>query len=220
MDKTYKRGKSGSRASKPAKKQQARASTSRINVATRGLQLTEGEFKAVDVAATTAINSATAVALLNGIAPGSDIDERVGREVMMKSIQFKAVTYATPATGEDQLHRVLIVYDRQTNATALTAAEVLSTANVLAPRNLENRKRFSILFDRTYTINDSDEPGTFRTIKFYRHLKHPITFNAGVAGTVADITTGSVYLVMIGSNAAGDTAGSIQYSSRIRYLDH
>jgi len=189
------------------------------NLAVRGLNLAPGEFKAVDVHAATAVTTTPIVVLLNGIARGDDINERTGREVDMRSIQFSAQVRAATTTGVDQTHRVLIVYDRQTNAAAPTMAQVCESATIQAPRNLENRKRFSILFDKIYNLNAADESGSSRQIRWYRHLNHPETFNSGDAATVADITTGSVYLIALGTEAAGGTSGSIDYWSRIRYQD-
>jgi len=191
------------------------------NPAQRGLSLSAGEFKSVDVEDPAGVDcdTNTSVTLLNGIARGDDINERTGREVIMKSIQFTGCTYGTAGTGIDQLHRVLLVYDRQTNGAALTAAQVLSDTTPYSPRNLENRKRFKILYDRLFSINASGEAGTRRVFKFYRRLSHPITFNSGDAGDVADITSGSLYLITLGSAGVGVTAGYCSYSSRIRYQD-
>jgi len=74
--------------------------------------------------------------------------------------------------------------------------------------------------DKKFQLNASGESGSERMFKFYRRLAHPVTFNSGDAGTVADITTGSLYLIYIGSIAAGATAGSIVGHCRIRYSDN
>jgi len=191
------------------------------NIAQRGLILNQGEFKSVDlVHDTVSTATGTSVNLLNGIARGDEINERIGREVTMRSIQVKGNCHVTAGTGVDQIHRVMIIYDRQTNAAALTAAQVLVAVGVDQPRNLENRKRFKILFDRSFALNASGKPGSYRTWQFYRRLAHPVTFNAGDAGTVADITTGSLYFVTIGTELAGATAGQTTYSCRIRYTDN
>jgi len=191
-----------------------------VNAATRGLQLSAGEFKSVDTNVAMAANVTTSVQLLNGIARGDDINQRNGREVTMKSIQLKGFMMATAGTGADQLIRTLIVYDRQTNAAALTALQVLTLADPIAPRNLENRRRFKILWDKTATINAASEPGTMRYFEWYRRLAHPITFNTDGGATVAAITTGSLYAITIGTNAVGATAGYSQFNCRIRYVDN
>lgn len=190
------------------------------NVAQRGLALSTGEFKSVDTVVSQAIDQTGAVTLVNGIARGDEINERNGRELTMRSIQFNARAYATSGTGSDQIGRVLIVYDRQTNAAALTGAQVLASFDTNSPRNLENRRRFKILKDWRFPINAAGESGSHRVLQFYRRLRHPVTFNSGDAGTVADITTGSIYVLSIGTNVAGATAGSLVGTCRIRYQDN
>lgn len=190
------------------------------NRATRGLILSPGEFKSVDTAVVGAVDSTGSVTLINGIARGDDINERDGREVTMKSIQCTVQLYVTDTTGLDQSQRILVVYDKQTNAAAPAVTDILTAATVFSPRNLENRKRFTVLMDRCYTLNASAESGSSRLFKWYRRLRHPITFNSGNAGTVADIVTGGLYVVLIGNRAAGATAGAIDSYFRVRYLDH
>ena len=190
------------------------------NVAQRGLALGTGEFKSVDTVVSQAIDQTGAATLVNGIARGDEINERNGRELTMRSIQFQARAYATSGTGTDQVGRVLIVYDRQTNAAALTGAQVLASFDTNSPRNLENRRRFKILKDWRFPINATGESGSHRVLTFYRRLRHPVTFNSGDAGTVADITTGSIYVLSVGTNVAGATAGQLVGTCRIRYQDN
>lgn len=203
----------------------AAAARAAPNVAVRGLQLGMGELKSVDTAiAAAAVNTAGGLALVNGMARGDDINQRNGREVVMKSIEFKFTVQSTAATGTDQVHRVVIVYDRQANATALTWTDVYGAGyDILSPRNLENRKRFKVLMDRTYSLSSAVATSVggvvMRSDSFYRKLNHPVTFNSGNAGTIADITTGSLYVLYVGTNVAGVTAGSINGRCRIRYED-
>jgi len=189
------------------------------NIRISGLSLDQGEFKSVDVAGAYTANTTGAIQLLNGIARGDDINERIGRQVILKSIEMHVVNYVTPTTGIDQTQRILVVYDSQTNATALTILQVLNFVTTISLKNLENRKRFSILLDKLINLNASGESGSKVCWKWYKKLNHETTFNNGDAATVADITTGSLYLISIGSEAAGATAGGTEMQCRIRYTD-
>jgi len=175
----------------------------------------------LDTAATYAVDSAGSLALLNGLVPGTGATERIGQKITIRSLELRAYNYVTPATGEDQLHRMLIVLDRQTNAAALTIAGVLQSANVYSPRNLQNRKRFKILYDKMFNLNAAAEPGSRRALKMYMKLRRPIIadYNTGNAGTVADIVTNSLYLINLGTNPAGVTAGGSNSWIRMRYSD-
>jgi len=192
-----------------------------MNQAVRGLQIARGEFKSVDVNLNGACDTTAGgrMVLLNGMARGDDISGRNGREVVMKSIEAKFNLYVTAGTGVDQTHRVVIFYDRQANGAAPVMLDVLSAATAYAPRNLENRRRFKIIYDRTVPLNASAEAGSHKVLRFYRRLNHPTTFNAGNAGTVADITTGSFYMLFYGNIAAGATAGAATGACRMRYED-
>lgn len=192
-----------------------------LNAASRGLQLSKGEFKAVDVTtATTSVGTTPVFFLLNGMTSGSGLDQHIGREVTLKSLEIKYVVGPEAGVTVDQMVRVLLVYDRQTNGAAPAVTDVLTSQSSVSPRNLENRHRFKILYDRTLPINTPVEPISKKYRKFYRRLAHPVTFNAGVAGTVADITTGSLYLVAFGTRPIGaNTAAYIEFFSRIRYQD-
>lgn len=183
----------------------------------------ETEFKSVDTAPALNVTTTGAIQLLNGMAPGSGIDQHTGTEVTMRSIQCSYIAFSTAATGIRQTHRLMLVYDRQCNATALTILQVLKLVTVVSEKVLENRRRFKILMDRTVDLQGDLAAGTGTSIvsgRFYRRLRHPITFNAGAAGTIADITTGSLYFIVIGTEPAGVTAGTVKFDSRIRYTDH
>lgn len=198
------------------------------NVAMRGLQLSPGEFKSIDenVSAAT-LDTTGSVTLLNGCARGSDIDEREGREITMKSIQLRGLINANANAAQNQWVRIMIVYDRQTNGAEPAIADIVSPGSLVGMRSLENRKRFKILMDRTITLNANyDGASTVYTasnnhhfIEYYRKLDHPVTFNSGSAGTVSDISTGSLYMVRMGTIASGTGAAAISFTSRVRYQD-
>lgn len=184
------------------------------------IRVGEGEFKSIYTApASYASNTGTVVQLINGLTQGAGIGQRIGQEILMRSVQLNAVSVATAGTGTDQRARILLVYDRQANGGAPAMTDVLESASEVAMRNLQNRKRFKILMDKCIHLNATGESDSEITWRFYRKLRHPVTFNAGNAGTVADIATGSMYLMFYGSNGAGATAGSCLLSARIRFTD-
>jgi len=198
------------------------------NLAVRGLQLGPGELKARDVAsgAFAGADWGGVAVLLNGIARGDDIDERTGRQVMMRSYELSVLWHqaAPGAHPEPCVARLLVVYDKQTNGAALTPAQVLTATGTLnaatSPKQLENRERFTILRDiRTpmAAAETSDYEPPPKALKIYQSFMLPVTFNAGDAGTVADITTGSLYAIFISDQAA--VLPSFSYTCRVRYED-
>lgn len=190
-----------------------------LNVAQRGRTLNEGEFKCLDTNQLLNVDSSSSTALLNGMIHGDDINNRIGREVTLKSLEFRYTCYSTVGTGSDQYHRIMLVYDRQANGSPILYTDVLEGTSVNHPRKLENRRRFKILYDRTHAINSSPESGSRVYRKFYRHLNHPVVFNNLNSGTIADIQSGALYLVVLGTNVAGNTAGYCNFCFRLRYQD-
>ena len=180
---------------------------------------TRAELKAVDTTINQVADTTGAVTLLNGVARGDDINQRVGRRVRLASLQASIVNYVTPATGIDQTHRCLIVYDKQSNGVAPAITDVLVSASTVAMPNLDNRQRFVILYDKLMHLNAAAEPGSMVAFKINKRLPYGVQFNSGDAGTVADIQTGGLFFITIGSIAAGGTAGTFSGRVRVRYTD-
>lgn len=180
-----------------------------------------GEWKFSDHAINVNADQNISTTLLNGLVPGNSASQRTGNKVDIKSIQGLFYHVVVNGTGTDQSHRRLIVLDRQANGVAPTLAQVLTTADCFGLRNLENRKRFKILSDKQIILDASGESGSKKYQKLYIKFRRPITveFNNGVAGTIADIVSNSLYLFVYGTNAAGATAGQCLGAVRIRYVD-
>ena len=190
----------------------------------RGFQprsFARGEWKYLDTAINQPINTTGAQTLLNALAPGSGASQRIGMKVSIRSVQFRLFPYAMNGTGHDQFARLCIFLDRQSNGANPTLASHLSANNILAQRSLVERKRFKIIWDKTRVLNASGESGTAVVYTGYIKFRRPILveFNSGVAGTISDIASNSMYLYTVGSIAAGATAGAVEGTVRIRYTD-
>jgi len=181
---------------------------------------TRAELKAVDTAVSGVADTTGYRVLLNGIARGDDIGQRIGRQVTMKYLELNVSNSVTAATGVDQTQRFLVVLDRQANATTPAITDILVAVSPFSLTNLDNRNRFVILADKQYALNATAESGSKRTTRLRIPLRNSLeTFNNGDAGTVADIMTNSIHLVSVGTEAAGNTAGTITGNARLRYTD-
>ena len=181
----------------------------------------KGEWKYSDVTLDGAMDTTGGQTLLNGLSLGNTASTRVGMKVSIRSIELRLVLFATPTTGVDQQHRIQIFLDKQANAAAPTLADQLTGNNFLALRSLTQRRRFKIMWDKTYNINASGEPNTAKVIKMYMKFRRPLVveFNSADNGTIADIVSNSLYFYRVGSNVAGVNAGSLVGTARIRYTD-
>jgi len=186
------------------------------------------ELKAIDVTSAAAAMAASGVTgiLLNGCIAGSDIGNRVGRKINMKSlmirINFAPIISVPSPLGN--LARAIVVYDSQTNITASTSTLLLNADNVLDPNKLENRERFTVLMDKFVSLPTHNYTGsvpvagspTQRLIKKFIRINKDTIYNAGSTGSVTDIVSGSLYLIVIALNATY----SFQTNSRVRFVDN
>lgn len=188
----------------------------------RPLQFSQTEWKYKDVEdQSQATDTTGAVVLVNGLVPGTSASTRVGNNVECRTFEMRFVNYATTATGIDQIHRVLLVRDSQTNGATPGLTDILTDDTIYGLRNLANRKRFKILFDHTSVLNAIGEPGaqtfTHKYVKFRKPIR--VEYNTGTAGTVADITSNGLFLLFIGNVNSGTAAGTTKYTFRLRYTD-
>jgi len=126
----------------------------------------------------------------------------------------------TTGAGTTQTGRVLLVYDKQSNLAAPTILNVLNTISPTSQKNLDNRKRFRILMDKTFDLGaKATGVGERLTFEKYIKLNTPVQYNTANNGTIADIVSGSLYLITLGDVASGaDDATSI-ITARVRFSD-
>jgi len=182
------------------------------------------ELKTIDVTSGPAAFATTgAVLLLNGVATGTDYNTRVGRKILLKSMNFKLSTYINSACPNGDIIRTMIVYDTQANGAAPTVANILQTVAWDSPMNLDNRDRFKVLYDKYRSIPAYNyaagaiTTGDFSSplVKVYKRLSYDVNFS-GTGATVGSIATGSVYLLTISFNGSGV---GYYVNSRIRFID-
>lgn len=200
------------------------------------------ETKTVDITQNTDLYSTTAVFnLLNGMTAGANIQNRLGREVYLKSCVLHWVIKQTAfgtAPAADIL-RWMLVYDRQTNSATPVIADILTdvdqagtaSTNVLSFPSRSSKRRFKILRD---VIRKVDAPGgvtavqasqvatdfqSFSGKEYIRLDGLSENFNTGVSGTVTDITDGALWLIVFGHNTAADSQYSLEWSARVNFHD-
>lgn len=195
------------------------------------------ESKCVDVQGTSNFSTVGVVTPLNVCVQGPDINQRIGRRYCLKSLQLRGYISAVSQTAGDpaySLDRALLVYDRQPNGVLPNASDILinmstGTLNATTFVNLNNSKRFVILGKALFhDCNLAHIPApigiidcTSKMVEIWvpsKKIKNLVTeFNAGVAGTIADINVGALYLVTIGQFV--NTPSVLTFSTRTRFCD-
>jgi len=195
------------------------------------------EKKVIDINQTTYAveNTGTVLGLLNGCAPGSQNYNRVGRKINLKSLQIRGFFYNTATASGARLVRMIIVYDKQPNGAAPTYANIVSSQNIAGTTsslscdmvNLDNRNRFEIIRDKCWDFapisNVTDQalagsPQTYCVNEFIPLKNRQTIYNAGTAGTIGDIQSGSLYVFFI-ANTANGTGSTFLGSFRTRFID-
>lgn len=158
--------------------------------------------------------------LLNGLVPDSTATGRIGRKIVMKSLYVRWTVNMAATSTLGAPCRIIVVYDKQANAQAPATADVLVADSFLSPNNLSNRDRFVILADEvTEPIGVATGVYTASGVIF-KKLNLETMYNAGNAGTIGDITSGSVYILAAQAGAIGTAAPIWSFRSRIRYTDN
>lgn len=165
--------------------------------------------------------------LLNFLAQGTGVNQRVGRKCVMKSFLMRYGIYPSASTSaaNGTIVRAMIVYDRSpNNAAALPAiTDVLASATWDSALNLAYRERFLVLWDKTYTIGATQYTTGALTagnpkpvaVQKYKKINLPVIFG-GTGGDIVDISTGSLFLLEIGNINATVTS---DWRFRLRFTD-
>lgn len=202
-----------------------------------------GELKYVDtLSMSTTISTTLSAFPLNIVQTGDTNKDRDGKAIMVKSIYLRGRLFLNgdvDASAADHL-RMVIVYDRQTNGAAPTWASVFQSVNSansvtntsFSFTNVDNNDRYQILMDKHFgtdvlVANSATAASAFarqgiaptpQDITFYKRVNLPTRYGSS-DGTVADIQSGSIYLLLLGTVAAAAAGWSWQGEARIRFSD-
>jgi len=194
---------------KPLKPKTYRKSKTNIARTVNKIINKDVEYHFKDVAPSVSLSSTGTLTLLNGLTTGDTDQTRQGKKVTVKSIQLGG-TVST--TTEDTVVRAMLVYDKQANGDAPSILDILTAKEPGAFKNLDNRKRFIILMDRVIPLS-LNEGASVRKVEYYKRHNLPVIYNQGTAGTISDISTGSIYLILF---ATVSCLSSVK--ARIRFL--
>ncbi len=174
------------------------------------------ELHFVDATASTTSSTTPALVLLNGLSLGDTASTRTGQSIKMDRGDFR-FQLAVNATSVINFTRIIVVLDKQTNATAMTAADLLVANTPYSPYTFGSQSRFVILYDETFALSTYSAGAITKCVGLPGINQHVI-FNSGNAGSVADIVSNSVYLIHLSDQATNTPAFS--YYSRIWFVDN
>lgn len=172
------------------------------------------------------VPAAGVVTLINGVTQNTDYNQRIGRKILLKSVLIRADIYpyntgTIDATIGEQV-RFIVFYDCQTNGAAPAVADVLQGVGTNEALNLNNRDRFKVLFDKDVSLESfKTTTGSLTTgspklhsLKMYKKINMDTVFG-GTGATVASITSGGLFTLLISGNAYY----ACTYTTRVRFMD-
>jgi len=216
---------------------------SMVPLASRGYRFNRRELKEQTTGATSyQVNTTGSFTLLACPVPGTDMDDRIGRKVLLKSFYIRgyvATEWADTSCAVDanlsvqaQQCRMIVFFDLQPNGSAPAVTDLLTGASSVAMLNLNNRDRFKVLVDKQFvlgpvgidvdanTVNAVAVAPQIVGIKKYKDINQEMIFNAGSAGNIADVNSGALYMFWIGDQTAGtSTDARATLTTRVRFAD-
>lgn len=209
--------------------------TALANLRTGGFTGLERKF--FDIDQVSAFNTSWAVeenatAALSAVGQGDGESTRDGRLYNILSLHIRGFIIMAAAEASvtplgDEICRLVVVWDKQTNGALLTATDVMNvspTDDVNSFRNLQHTKRFHVLKDKKWLVRrqglNEGAINAFaagpRKIPFSWNFtfKEPIRVTmSGTAADIANVTDNSLHLIGI----ATSTSVTYSYTSRIRF---
>lgn len=177
------------------------------------------------------LSTTGSVTLLNTVAQGASVNQRVGKKIVMKGLQCRGILVnRSTALLNDVAY--MIVYDKRPTGALPLITDILNAIDPKAMNNDANAGRFRILkrHDDVLIGNSSQTvppvsdgnltEATQKNADFYLDLKGlGVTYKAAGTGAIGDIEEGALYLITVGSSATGTTAANLSCGFRLRFVD-
>lgn len=188
-------------------------------MASLALKMASRNRKAVEVKSTAAshsglVSNSGVVTLISGIAEGTDYDDRIGKKIVIKSVQIKGFMANNDSTlGDTTVIRLMIVRDNSFAGTAPAISDLLLNSNAYSLRNPrpDLLRKYTVLYD-TFRANDRDNPSN--VFGKYRKLNQQAIFDGA---SISSVSKGSLYVVML-SNRSTDIP-TVAWQSMVKFID-
>ncbi len=154
---------------------------------------------------------------LMGVSQGNDDNQRHGLQVTMRSLNVK---FIVGRANSDELLRVIVFVDKQTNGLTPLLGDVLqvvatSDQAMTSPKSNDNKRRFTFFHDRTYKIiNDNSN---FISFNVNRSLSGKKVRYDGTTTAVADVVSGMPWILLQSTSPNGGAAPIVAFVSRIMF---
>jgi len=176
----------------------------------------------VDFLGTSVVNSTGTLVLMATIPQGPGTGQRIGKKAFYKSIQWRgwisADTTTSVGTGS-----WIIVYDKRPTGSLPAITDILVAATPSSMNNDDNSGRFQIVHRKDFAVmGNTTSPSTGMEVQpenGFIKFRREVVFKAATTGAIGDIEQGALYLITVGSIAAGTADLGLVINMRIRFTE-
>jgi len=167
------------------------------------------------------------ITLINVIPQGTTVNQRVGKKCLLQSVRIQGFFQPNAAAVYNNVGAYLVL-DRQSNGAAIPAiTDILVSVNTNDYPNDAKRGRYKILRRWDNLIGGSTTSAGItlsdmkaQNVNDFIKMNYVMEFNtSATTGVQATIEKGALYVVTVGSAAAGTTAATFQYYTRVRFTE-
>lgn len=179
------------------------------------------EYKNHDVeVSSTSMDVNGSITALNYVDQGDGTESRDGSMFRCKSLEMRYNLNLHDNLTAPTTVRIILFLDTDPSGTTPTVGQLLddTTNPHLSPRNLDNRSRFVIIYDKLLTLNPN---GLERyAAKIFKKLDYKVLIT-GATASAANVKKNGLYSCFLSSQTSGATyKPTYLMHSRIRYIDN
>lgn len=158
------------------------------------------------------------------IAQGTTESQRIGRKVVIKSINWRYRLFlpaTTSSASTSDIVRMIVFIDKQANGAAAGVTDLLESADFQSFNQLANKSRFTVLHDKTFNLESRSGAGDGTTntygemaisSSFFKKCSIPIEYdNSGTTGAVTEIRSNNILVMLLSEQ------GLCTFDSKMRY---
>lgn len=178
------------------------------------------ELKFFDSTVGSAANTTPVILPLNEVPTGDDALSRDGNKIMCRSLELR-LKASLKAITQNATIRMLLVHDKNENGTVLTATQLLTANTPEAFTLINNKSRFTLLWDKTFVLNQSaSNAGGFQQWFQKKYVKIPkdLQLTQYPSGATNVPISGGLVFVYFSNVAAGATDVNFTVNSRLRFV--
>lgn len=181
------------------------------------------EIKYVTTTVSGVITTTSGYNLLNGVAQGTDYNQRVGNSIRILGLDWLLQVYNQHADANQQ-YRYVILVDTQTDGAAPSDAEIVEGGGAfvissLLPNIKASPERFAILHDKIFNMDATVNAIHYDRVKLDNLVGQDLhTLYELTTAVVAAISKGSIYFAHVSTDGVNGVTVSANF--RVFYTDN